>query len=78
MSTKPVRVLLRCKDTAVVKQRHAEISETFDLIGVLDDTGSLELWRADGKWRENGEPHALDIVGVESNGHFLPFTGLTG
>ena len=72
----PARVLLRCKKTAVLRQDHAEVAEgCFDLVGRCDASGEMELWRSDGKWREDGEPHPLDIVGIEHDGHFLPFTG---
>ena len=71
----PARVLLRCKQTAVVRQRGAEVAECFDFFGVTDEDNMPHLWRDDGKWREDGKPHPLDIVGVELDGHFAPFTG---
>ena len=33
----------------------------FVYTGRIDDR-DLELWRADGAWREDGSPHPLDLV----------------
>ncbi len=73
--TLPARVLLRCKLTAVITDRQHGIACEFEYYGKRDDNGKGELWRSDGKWRENGRPHPLDIVGVEQGAGFNPFTG---
>lgn len=47
----------------------------FALLGRLSD-GTLELWDARGRWREDGADHPLDIVSILQDGQPVPFHGL--
>lgn len=37
---------------------------TFPLVGRRNGTGAMDLWRHDGRWREDGAEHPLDITHV--------------
>lgn len=73
----PVKVLLRCKQVADVtgaSELGNDVTPQRVLTGRLA-SGSMELWFADGKWRESGEPHPLDIVGfINPDGSLRPLT----
>ncbi|HZZ20289.1 MAG TPA: hypothetical protein VFE25_13010 [Opitutaceae bacterium] len=38
----------------------------FKLVG-QHERGNVELWRADGRWREDGSDHPYDIVAVQKS-----------
>jgi hypothetical protein len=75
--TLPVKVLLRCRTTGIVKgfgRIGPDAAPERIWIG-QGESGGVELWFAGGKWRESGEPHPLDIVGfVNPDGSMRPLT----
>jgi hypothetical protein len=50
---------------------------SFPLIGKRFSGGALELWRRDGRWREDGSDHPLDVTHlVTPTGKTVEFMGL--
>lgn len=60
----PFTALLRCKMFAQVRERVVAPSTCFTMLGTLQAEEKPHLWRDDGRWREDGQPHAFDIVGI--------------
>lgn len=49
----------------------------FPLIGRTFSDGRIELWRGDGRWREDGAPHRLDVTHlITPSGQPVEFLGL--
>lgn len=49
----------------------------FPMIGRTFSGERLELWRRDGRWREDGATHPLDVTHlVTPTGHTVEFIGL--
>jgi hypothetical protein len=72
----PVRVLLRSGEIAVIgSQVEIGIPPGRMLMGERG-SGSFDMWFApSGRWRESGEPHALDIIGfMYPDGHSFPLS----
>lgn len=57
----PVKVMLRCRATVEV-QRVVYDFAPWGLFG--RDREGPELWRRDGRWREDGAPSPRDIVAI--------------
>lgn len=67
----PARVMLRCKHCATVRVFTGVAG--FAIAGQSDH--GVELWLADGHWREDKSPHPMDIVGVyDAVGNVEPLT----
>ena len=73
----PVKVLLRNRTIATVNSC-SQIGPPEDMVRVVQGEkaeGGFELWFNDGKWRETGRPHPLDIVGfLNPDGAMRPLT----
>lgn len=49
----------------------------FPIQGRRNGDGALEVWRRDGRWREDGADHPLDITHiVTAHGQTVEFLGL--
>lgn len=71
----PTAVFLRCGKAAHVTGRVTG-PWPFALIGRTVEEGRLELWQENGRWRESGEAHPLDIVSlVTAGGALVAFAG---
>jgi hypothetical protein len=61
---------------AVVLTGRSE-TEEFPIMGRVNGCGDLELWRRDGRYREDGAEHPRDITQIKTPcGKIVPFLGL--
>jgi len=61
----PQKVLLRCNRLAILTLVLSDNSLfPWKFQGITCDDHDHQLWREDGRWRDDGSHHPLDIVGL--------------
>ncbi len=66
----PTPVFLRCGKAAHVTGRVTS-PWPFALIGRTVEESRLELWQENGRWRDDGTDHPLDIISLVTPGGML-------